>query len=266
MPDPITTVVTVISEHPQATAAVASIYGVVKPFLAKILGPAADEVGEIGRDYIKGFRAKNVEARLAGADKILNNAGIEPQLVPPKVLVPLLEGASLEDNPLLSEHWESLLANAANPESRAKVDGNLVDILKQLNYSQAIMLLVMGVMLDKGGGNRSNQDKAGAFLKTPAVMEQLRILHQAQPDQGFDISDEDFYISLDNLVRLRLCTANGIDPLDATLMEQGKLKEAVKNMQAFLTPGRENISMTYLGLTFLAACEAPKPLLAPPSE
>jgi hypothetical protein len=48
MSDPITTVVTVISEHPQAAAAVASIYGVVKPFLAKVLGPSAEEIGEIG--------------------------------------------------------------------------------------------------------------------------------------------------------------------------------------------------------------------------
>jgi hypothetical protein len=264
MPDPIVTIVTAAIEHAPSTAVIASIYGVAKPFLAKILGPAADEVGEIGRDYIKGFRAKNIEARLNGADKLLNDAGIDPQPVPPKVLVPLLESASLEDNPLLSEHWEGLLANAANPKSRAKVDGNLVDILKQLNYSQAIILLVIGVMLEKGGDNRSNQEKASIFLSTPAVMEELRMLHEGQPDQGFDISDDDFYISLDNLVRLRLCTVNGMDPLDAALSEQGKLREAMKNLQMFLAPGRENISITYLGLTFLAACEAPKrgPLLS----
>jgi hypothetical protein len=266
MPDPITTVVTVVSEHPQAVAAVASIYGVFKPFLTKILGPAADEVGEIGRDYIRGFRAKNIEARLAGADKALSEAGIEPQPVPPRVLVPLLESASLEDNPLLSEHWEGLLANAANPKSRAKVDGNLVDILKQLNYSQAIILLVIGVMLDKGENNISAKEKVDTFLHTASVTEQLRVLHQAQSDQGFDISDEDFYVSLDNLVRLRLCTINGMAGFDATLMEQGMLKEAFKNMQSFLAPGRENISITYLGLTFLAACEAPKPILLSPTK
>ncbi|MGI4872068.1 MAG: Abi-alpha family protein [Janthinobacterium lividum] len=262
MSDPITTVVTVISEHPQAAAAVASIYGVVKPFLAKILGPAADEVGEIGRDYIKGFRAKNIEDRLTGADKLLGEAGIEPQPVPPKVLVPLLEAASLEDNPLLSEQWECLLANAANPYARAKIDGNLVDILKQINYNQAIMLTVISAMLGKGDASRSYQQMVGFTLSAELVRDNLRIIHEAKPDIVSAVSEEDFYISLDNLARLRLCTLTGVSESESSPPASGSANlpqalEALFNLHMYQMPGRANISITYLGLAFLDACEAP---------
>jgi len=43
------------------------------------------------------------------------DAGFQPQVVPPKVLFPLLEGASFEDNEDLHTMWAALLANAADP-------------------------------------------------------------------------------------------------------------------------------------------------------
>jgi hypothetical protein len=140
MTDPITTVVTVISEHPQAAAAVASIYGVAKPFLAKILGPSAKEIGEIGRDYIKGRRGKNAERTLADANKLLDAVGREPQEVPLATLVPLLEGASTQEEPTLAEKWAALLANAADPVQRVAVQPGFTDVLRQLSADDASLL------------------------------------------------------------------------------------------------------------------------------
>ncbi len=257
MTDPI---ITIANALPATAGAIATIYGVAKPFLTKILGPAADEIGELGRDYIKDFRARNVAVRLANAEKLLNEAGIEPHPIPPKILVPLLEAASLEDNSFLSEQWDSLLANAANPHARAKIDNNLVDILKQLNYNQSIILIVLSVMLEKGNSNSSNEEKAGTILHTNLLLKNLFILNEANQEAFSEISDEEFYISLDNLARLRLCTLTGMDALDTTLIKAGDAKGAMLNMNLFNVPGRANISITYLGLAFIAACQTPQKL------
>lgn len=255
MPDPITIIA---SSLPAVAGTVATIYGVAKPFLTKILGPAADEIGELGRDYIKDFRAKNVANRLANADKLLLDAGIEAQSIAPKVLVPLLENASLEEESILCEMWDSMLANAASPHSRAQIDGNLVDILKQLNYNQSIILMVIGFILEKGESRGNNEEKAGTFLSTKDVLRNVHLVCEANPDENPPITNEEFYVGLDNLARLRLCTLTGMEALDATLFGSGNSKAAMLNLHLFQMSGRANISITYLGLAFLAACEPPK--------
>ncbi|MDO7884296.1 Abi-alpha family protein [Hymenobacter cheonanensis] len=140
MPEPISTVVTAITEHPQVAAAVASIYGVAKPFLTKVLGLAAEEIGEIGRDYIKGQRTKNAERTLTDADKLLAVVRREAQRVPFNIAVPLLEGASLQEEPTLADKWAALLANAADPAQRVAVQPSFADVLRQLTPTDAQVL------------------------------------------------------------------------------------------------------------------------------
>ena len=190
MPDPITTVVTVISEHPQAAAAVASIYGVAKPFLAKILGPGAEEIGEIGRDYIKGRRAKNAERTLSDADKLLTEIGREPQEVPLDVAVPLLEAASLQENPTLAELWAALLANAADPAQRVAVQPGFAEVLRQLTPTDA---QVMALLYEQ------------ASYDPKHVRHALKAISTAGFAEALGLSLKDFAVAMDSLFRLRLC-------------------------------------------------------------
>ena len=228
MPDPITTVVTVVSEHPQAAAAVVSIYGVVKPFLAKILGPGAEEIGEIGRNYIKGRRAKNAERTLADADKLLAEAGREPQEVPLDVAVPLLEAASLQEEPSMTELWAALLANAADPAQQAPVQTAFVSILRDLTAPEAKLLQLVADATREGGGYVANKFIAtiGLFTTMP-----------------------DFALLVDKLTRATLCVSVGnSEPL-----------EGYHPFVNSVRPGKDTIAITDLGLAFLAAVTPPTP-------
>jgi hypothetical protein len=223
MSDPITTVVTVISEHPQAAAAVASIYGVAKPFLAKILGPSADEIGEIGRDYIKGRRAKNAERTLGDADKMLAAVGREPQEVPLNVAVPLLEAASLQDEPSLAEKWAALLANAADPAQRVAVQPGFAEVLRQLTIDDASMLAFIYAELEW------TDEQPPQILSVSDVY-----LH-------FNWDRTRMEVSIDNLVRLRLADA---------------LIQAAYGPVPTVT-ANTNLGGTAFGLAFLAAVTPP---------
>src|SRR5689334_14326015 len=99
--DIIKTATELATHAPEVAMAVGGAIGSTKIFsetVLKILGPAANEIGQWGADKIKEYRTKNATKVMREAGRMLEDARIEPSPVPPKILLPLLEGASLEDN------------------------------------------------------------------------------------------------------------------------------------------------------------------------
>jgi hypothetical protein len=73
-------------------------------------------LGNLGRR-----RIQNVEAVGNKAHLILLNIGVTPQEADLNVVQPLLEGASLQENPSMQEIWANLLANATDPRKQNPV-------------------------------------------------------------------------------------------------------------------------------------------------
>src|SRR5437879_4763381 len=94
------------------------------PFSAivkRMLGPAVDELAEMWRDQVRLYRYERQLKCVEKAEQMAQEAGYTPQAVPPKILFPLLEGASFEEDENLHDMWAALLANAASPENAEKV-------------------------------------------------------------------------------------------------------------------------------------------------
>jgi hypothetical protein len=89
-----------------------------KEFLSKLVGPAAEEIGLLLQDQVKLHRFKNQLRILAKAEAMLSKAGLTPNAVPFRTLLPILEAAASEDDESLSTKWAALLANSA-----AKAEG-----------------------------------------------------------------------------------------------------------------------------------------------
>src|SRR5688500_3646557 len=89
--------------------------------LARVLGPAADEVGAVLAEKVRGFFGRNVRAVAQRAEDMLAAAGKEPQEIAMRDAVPLLEGARAEDDPAMQERWAALLANASLSEGSQPV-------------------------------------------------------------------------------------------------------------------------------------------------
>src|SRR5262249_20330632 len=84
-----------------AIAKVAGPLAAAIPFTAivkKMLGPAADEVAEQLRTEIKVYRYGRTLKLLEKSERMTQEAGFTPKAVPIKLLFPLLEGASLEED------------------------------------------------------------------------------------------------------------------------------------------------------------------------
>lgn len=81
----------------------------------RMLGPAADEFAEGMRDQVRLYRYRRQLYCVQKAAKMAEAAGFTPNEVPSKLLFPLLEGASFEENEDLHTMWAALLANASSP-------------------------------------------------------------------------------------------------------------------------------------------------------
>jgi hypothetical protein len=110
----------------------------MKPFanlLERLFGGVVDQIGGVWSDQMKVRRFERQLKLFRRVQELIEDSGIEPQLVADKIGIPLLMAAPLEDDPGLQELWACLLANAAT--IRGSVEPSFVEILKQLSPQEA---------------------------------------------------------------------------------------------------------------------------------
>lgn len=117
-----------------------------RPFadlIAKIFGPTAEAIG-LGLGAA--FRSWSIKRQVRfwkKTQEYLAEAGVEPLSVPPKILLPIIQNASIEDDDSLQDRWAALLANAANPNQNPPIMATYADILRRLSPKSAAFLDVL---------------------------------------------------------------------------------------------------------------------------
>lgn len=86
----------------------------VKGFVEKLVGGAIEEAGLMMTDRVRLRRLKNQIKILEKAQKIAKDCNIDIKQINLKVLVPLLENCSLEEDETLQSRWANLIANYAD--------------------------------------------------------------------------------------------------------------------------------------------------------
>lgn len=108
-------------------------------FLGKLIFPTLEEVGLLAADNVKVWRFKNQVRLLNNVEKYVTEKNIPTKKVPLKILLPLLENASLEEEPLLNEMWENLLINYID-SSKTLSSVVFPRILSELASTEIILL------------------------------------------------------------------------------------------------------------------------------
>jgi len=101
----------------------------------KGFGPSVEKFGLIGGDLVGEIRWKNLRRIQARMRKKLEQGERKPKTIPPRVLVPILESASVEDDKTLQEMWAGLLATAS--QETDKLSPSFAETLKQLTPDEA---------------------------------------------------------------------------------------------------------------------------------
>jgi hypothetical protein len=199
----------------------------VREFLGKVLTPTADAVGQVAAYPIQEWQRRRVERAaelLIDAAVIVQETDLELQAVPGRILWPILERGSLEDDDELQRRWVALLANAsANPRI---VSPAFPSILADLSQFDARLLDWIFEHYNPPEGR--------------GIAEPMSItVASAMNTHAVDLTT--VVLALSNLERLRLVqTSHLISEIE----------------RAELEPRFEHLFLTPFGTAFVRACRA----------
>jgi hypothetical protein len=119
---------------------VKQMFAPVHDIVRQVSGDAATEIGLMLGDYVRLWRLKRTVRLLKDVKKVVSDAGLTLKPVAPRLLFPILDAATLEDEEELHQRWVSLLTNAARIDFDSDILPCFPDILKQLTSAEARFL------------------------------------------------------------------------------------------------------------------------------
>jgi hypothetical protein len=112
---------------------------IAKDFLDKLVMPTVEETGLLIREKVTYWRFKNQVKVLNKAKEYCVKHNIEPKTISFKLLVPLLEASSLEEDEVLQNKWAILLSNMV--DSQQNVENHVFPyILGQISTNEYLFL------------------------------------------------------------------------------------------------------------------------------
>lgn len=202
----------------------------IRELVGDLLGPPASEAGQYLADKIRLYRFNAAIEALKKARTIIAASGLPANPMDLKRLVPMLEGASLEENDDLISRWAGLIASAATTSDTLPA---FAEILRQLTPEEARMLdFMFDNAVDVAGlvGPAQGVDKAK--LRTESAL-----------------SQEQFLVRVQNLHRLELI-----------VQLTNVVAEPVRGFRGWGHVG--HVGLTALGEAFVRACRGPQELVA----
>lgn len=110
-------------------------FEVAKDFVDKLIMPSIEEAGLLVKDHITMWRFKNQVKMLNKAKYYCEIHKIEPKKISLKVLAPLLEYSSLEEEEIMQDKWSILLSNLI--DSQQNIENHVFPyILSQLSKDE----------------------------------------------------------------------------------------------------------------------------------
>jgi len=204
----------------------------VGDFFAKIFQDPINEITGMLTDKLRFIRWKRMIEMSDQVNYILGQRGIiNTRAVPPKIALPIIEAASLENDQSLQYLWNNLLANAMDPNFNDEIRYGYVEMIKSITGIEARILNEFYGVLQREGRLGSLIDIFQYCLNKEQIMQML------------GIPADVYAISVNNLMRLQL-------------LAPAILKGGIRMGQEPLTiyKGIDSVTLTPLGIKFIEAC------------
>ncbi|MBW5800825.1 Abi-alpha family protein [Halomonas elongata] len=141
---------------------------VAKGFIDKLVLPPAEELGLLIKDQISLWRFNNQVRILNKAKVVCEKNNVSVKAIPPKLLCPYLEHASLEDDDELQDKWAILLVNMV--DSQQNIQNHVFPyILSQLSSDE--FKLLESVLIEKERRVSELEGELSEFLKNRSAIE-----------------------------------------------------------------------------------------------
>lgn len=173
----------------------------IKDFLQKLVGPSVDEIGLLFSDNVKLWRLKNQIRNLEKVKNIVEKEKIDIRQISLKILLPYLEGVSMEDDEDLQNLWANLFANYIDSQKNLKTNV-FPNILKQLSSDEIKILEVLftkqviytGVL--SNSQNKYSDDDFSNIERLGLARQYLQILRYGEEDDNYEeINSQKYYLT-----------------------------------------------------------------------
>jgi len=134
----------------------------VKTALTNVASPFTEEIGKLLALPFKWWNFRASCFIMEKAKKFLDEKGIQSQQVPMKLLAPILEYGSLEDDESMQDRWARLLASAADHGKSGVIPPCFPAILKEISPVEATILdRIYGSIIMHGTNIPFGKDESG---------------------------------------------------------------------------------------------------------
>lgn len=196
----------------------------ISEFLKDITPQAIKELGGLFSDTVRGWRVKNEVGMFKKVKEQIADSGLSIKQIPLKVLVPIMENSSLEEDPLMKEKWVNMLANAATGQE--EISPNYAAMLNELSPVEVKLL---------------DQIFVEASRESDYEKRKLLQFDTGKVRQIFNISTENADLIIENLFRLNILQSPAGHGISV-----GEYKFALRTTKVF--------EFTTLGYEFVKAC------------
>ncbi len=220
-------------------------------FVTTIFGTTADEVGKTLKNNIRNFDIRRTAETFAKVYQQLEEAGIEPHRVAPKILYPILEGVCLEEDDYLKEKWANLLASSI---TEGEIHPSYAPILSQLSSLDAKVLQAIHDTEKKWSRysvhNQIILEALADQLKVKAIVEKTKQHLELPPSEIEKRQDALILIgeSIDNLKRLNLVGVGSQRQLGLT-----KIGDKAPGSIVSVSEDDTTLGLSSFGIRFLKA-------------
>jgi hypothetical protein len=209
----------------------------VADIIRSLFGPAATEIGIFWGDSVKEWRRKKSDRVIIETAETAALAGLRLNPVAPRLLFPILEAASLQDDEDLHRRWVALLTNAAT--NNVEVLPCFPEILGQLTSQEA-------QFLDRAYIEEATSNQVKELQLNHPDLDVLRGFATVYGLSGKLISSLEPLL-IENLERLMLVT-------------RIKTKLTVNDEPVHTSPHANHLYITELGKRFVEVCRVPTPI------
>jgi len=215
-------------------------------FAAGLVQEPAETIIGILTDRLKFTRWRRQVRLLEQAEKILRSRNLQGRLLPvsPKLALPILENATLEEDDALQDLWVRLLVAATDPAVQPRVRIAFVDVIKQL---ESIDARVLNYCYERAQSKLEDHRKRykAEYKKDTTLTESDFGVATIEIGDRFSATLPVLKIAIDNLMRQR-CIASYLEE-DEVDGEDGP--------QTFTRDRQyDEISVTPFGCSFVEAC------------
>ena len=201
-------------------------------FLAKIFQEPINEITGMITDKLRFIRWKRLAQIADEVNNILKAKNItNTRAIPPKIALPIIEEASLEEDPNLQILWNHLLANALDPNFNDEIRYGFIDMIKGITGLEAKLLNEFYEIL-KSKRQLYPLENVTNFGLTKEEISKLL---------GF--TPEKYVISVNNLMRMQL--------ISPAIIKTGM---TLRKELVTVYKGTDTVTLTPLGVKFVEAC------------